>query len=347
VRFVRWLGPLAALATASWAIGCGCGGGAGRREGAREIERPADDASSVTPANVDAAPQEAPSDAGPVATDADASLRTTAVDASAISEGDAGRAAEAPPGMKLVPGGTFTMGTDKGGEGDERPAHAVTVGSFFLDVTEVTQTAYETCVAAGKCKPASQALVNAHGGAFKGPNKPIVGVSWFDARDYCTWKGMRLPREAEFERAVRGDDGRRFPWGAETPTRDRTVFAAAAPEDVGSHPAGRGPYGHDDLAGNVWEWMEDLYDPYAYRRPSAARGEPGTCDEITAAQNELRTKGMQGFTGTNPIPTECERSIRGGAYNYPAEGLRSTNRVHHPGTYKLKMTGFRCAKDAR
>jgi formylglycine-generating enzyme required for sulfatase activity len=155
-----------------------------------------------------------------------------------------------------------------------------------------------------------------------------------------------LPREAEFERAVRGDDGRRFPWGNAPPTKERTVFATNAPEDVGTHPEGRGPYGHEDLAGNVWEWIDDDYDPLAYRRDTAAEGKAGSCEEIVRAQDKLRAEGKQGFTGTNPIPNECEKSIRGGAYNYPADGLRSTNRIHHPARFKLRMTGLRCAKDA-
>jgi iron(II)-dependent oxidoreductase len=159
-------------------------------------------------------------------------------------------------------------------------------------------------------------------------------------------RSARLPREAEYERAVRGDDGRRYPWGSDAPTHERTVFETNATEDVATHPTGRGPYGHEDLAGNVWEWIADDYDPLAYSRPGAAAGNGGTCDEITAAQNKLRSEHKQGFTGSNPIPTECEKSIRGGAYNYPAGGLRSTNRIHHPPSFKLRMTGLRCAKDA-
>jgi iron(II)-dependent oxidoreductase len=117
-------------------------------------------------------------------------------------------------------------------------------------------------------------------------------------------------------------------------------------DDVGTHPSGAGPYGHLDLVGNVWEWMEDEYDPYAYLRPSAGQGRPGTCPEILKALSELRAQGKQGFTGKNPLPTECERVLRGGAFNYDAPGLRASNRVHHPGRFRLVMSGFRCAKDA-
>lgn len=253
--------------------------------------------------------------------------------------------------MTFVRGGTFTMGSDDEGELDERPAHQVTVASFFFDKTEVSQTAYDECVTAKVCTAADPEILATFGtleapGPFKGPHKPVVGLDWKMAREYCGWKKRRLPREAEFERAVRGDDGRKYPWGNDAPSATRTVFYPANfPEDVGTHPTGNGPYGNSDLAGNVWEWLEDDYDPMAYSRATASEGKAGTCEEILAAQNKLRLEGKQGFTGTNPIPTECEKSIRGGAYNYPATGLRSTNRVHHAARFKLRMLGFRCAAD--
>jgi formylglycine-generating enzyme required for sulfatase activity len=248
--------------------------------------------------------------------------------------------------MLLVPAGSFVMGADNIGEEDERPSHLVDLAAFFLDKTEVTQSAYQTCVDAGACHPPDPGTLVKGGAKFKGPQKPVTGVSWFDASAFCKWKDKRLPREAEMEKAARGTDARHFPWGSEQPTPEITVFGTSWPDDVGTHPKGRGPYGHDDLGGNVWEWMQDDYDPYAYRRAGADKGTPGTCDEIMRTQNELRRDHKQGFTGSNPIPNECEKSIRGGAYNYGAEGLRSSNRVHHPGRFRLLMTGFRCAKDA-
>jgi formylglycine-generating enzyme required for sulfatase activity len=252
--------------------------------------------------------------------------------------------------MRWVPGGTFVMGADRGGEEDERPAHQVAVRGFFLDETEVTNEAYGACVDAGTCRPhdPKSAAVNKLGEdrMYRKPRQPVSAVSWDDATAYCASVGKRLPTEAEWERAARGDDGRRFPWGDEPPTHERAVFGEAPTAEVGSRPAGRGPYGHLDLAGNVWEWVADHYDPYAYRRPTAAEGRPGTCAEILEAQEELRRSGRQGFTGTNPIPTECERVLRGGAFNYDAPGLRASNRVHHAGRFRLIMSGFRCAKDA-
>ena len=252
----------------------------------------------------------------------------------------------APPDMLLVPAGPFTMGADRGGEEDEHPAHVVALPAFYLDRTEVTQAAYQACVVAGVCRKPDPFVLMKGLGHFDGPNKPVTAVSWSEASAYCTWMKKRLPHEAEMEKAMRGTDARRYPWGNNPPTPELTVYAASWPEEVGSRPLGKGPYGHDDLAGNVWEWTLDDYDPYAYRRATADAGVPGTCEEITRAQNELRRDKKQGFTGSNPIPNECEKSIRGGAYNYDAWGLRASNRVHHPAHFHLLMTGMRCAKDA-
>jgi serine/threonine-protein kinase len=251
--------------------------------------------------------------------------------------------------MALVPAGPFTMGADRGGEEDEHPAHAVTLAAFWLDLTEVSNEAYDACVDAKVCRPhdPKSSLVNHFGGdeAFRAPRQPISSISGDDATSYCQWKGKRLPTEAEWEKAARGADARRYPWGDETPDAERAVFATGRTAEVGTHPKGAGPYGHLDMAGNVWEWIADIYDPYAYRRATADNGVPGTCEQVMAAQNELRRKGQQGFTGKNPIPTECERVLRGGAFNYDGPGLRSCNRVHHPSHFRLIMSGFRCAKD--
>lgn len=259
--------------------------------------------------------------------------------------------------MFPVPAGPFTMGADKGGEEDEHPAHTVTLARFLLDTTEVTNLAYAECVAAGVCEKSDAHIPTEMSAGedreYARPRQPIVGVSWDDAKAYCAWRGKRLPREAEFEKAVRDTDDRRYAWGSEPPTPERTAFGRVlgnvpghgTTDDVGSHPSGRGPYGHDDLAGNVWEWVEDEYDPLAYSRSGASEGKPGSCPEILASQEKLRQEGKQGFTGSNPIPRICEHVLRGGAFNYDGPGLRATNRVHHPGRFRLVMAGFRCAKD--
>jgi formylglycine-generating enzyme required for sulfatase activity len=273
-----------------------------------------------------------------------------AIAATAPDAGASPRAA--PEGMALVPAGPFTMGADSGGEPDEHPAHPVSLPAYYLDLAEVTNEAWNRCVAAGVCSPpdATSAGKNGFGGdaRFRGPRQPVSAVAWDAARAYCVWLEKRLPTEAEWEKAARGTDARRYPWGNEEPAPDRAVFGGlGVTGDVGTHPRGDGPYGHHDLAGNVWEWVEDVYDPYAYTRPGAGEGTGSTCAEALAALDDLRQKGKKGFTGSNPLPTECERVLRGGAFNYAGPGLRSSNRVHHPARYRLVMSGFRCAADAR
>ncbi|MGC4087452.1 MAG: SUMF1/EgtB/PvdO family nonheme iron enzyme [Polyangiaceae bacterium] len=258
---------------------------------------------------------------------------------------------EVPSDMLPVPGGSFAMGSDDEGEPDERPRHEVSVAAFLLDVTEVTQAAYAECVSAARCAApdslSSSALTNGHPEEFRRPDHPVVGVGWADALGYCEFRAKRLPSEAEWERAARGDDGRRYVWGDAPPDPKRHgVFGGrATTEAVGRYPAGQGPYGHLDLAGNVWEWVFDLYDPYAYRRAGAARGVPGDCDEIKTTLEYLRSHHLQGFTGKNPIPSECEHVLRGGAYNYGVGMLRASNRVHHPAGFRIAVAGFRCARD--
>ncbi|HEY4158390.1 MAG TPA: formylglycine-generating enzyme family protein [Polyangiaceae bacterium] len=256
--------------------------------------------------------------------------------------------------MLPVPGGTFTMGADGVGERDEQPAHAVTVQSFVLDKTEVTNQAYLECVDQKACKMFRENVARGfHAGpesGFRGASQPVVGVSWFDAEAYCAFRGKRLPSEAEWERAARGDDGRKYAWGNQTPDAHLACFGrkvgavGATTSPVGSYPDGRGPYGHFDLTGNVWEWTADIYDPMAYQRAASAQGVPGTCDEVLASLASIRRQKLKGFTGSNPIPTGCERALRGGAFNYPGAGLRASNRVHHPPEWRMLVAGFRCAK---
>ena len=255
-----------------------------------------------------------------------------------------------PEDMLGVPGGSFTMGLDhKRAIRDERTEHEVTVAPFLLDRTEVTNEAYIECVDAGVCRKPKRTDNSKNNFApapeFRTPKRPVSSVSQKDAAAFCKWKKKRLPSEAEFERAARGSDNRLYTWGNEEPTGRHAVYLQNVTADVGSKPAGAGPYGHLDLAGNVWEWTSDHYDPHAYMRETASRGIPADCDEIIRTQDMLRKKGMQGFTGSNPIPTECEHVLRGGAFNYFQWGLRASNRVHHPGAWRMIMSGFRCAKD--
>ncbi|MBI2891914.1 MAG: SUMF1/EgtB/PvdO family nonheme iron enzyme [Deltaproteobacteria bacterium] len=243
----------------------------------------------------------------------------------------------------LVPAGAFTMGADEGGEADERPAHRVEVRAFAIDRLEVSNEDYASCVAAERCRSPRR-----FGPEPLGARKPVVGVSWFDAGAYCAWAAGRLPTEAEWEKAARGGDARRFPWGDEpVPDDAHATFGSRhrGPTDVGTKPAGAGPYGALDQAGNVWEWVSDVYGPTYYRDAPAANPTGPTCDEAVRVYARLRAQGLEGLTGTNPLPTTCERVLRGGAWNYGGPGLRTTNRVHHPPTFRIRYSGFRCAGD--
>jgi len=254
--------------------------------------------------------------------------------------GDGGPAPPAPDRVR-VPAGAFTMGADRGGEPDEHPARSITLAAFSIDRLEVTNESYRACVQAGVCTGPRR-----FGADYERPRQPVVGVSWHDATAYCRWAGGRLPTEAEWEKAARGTDGRRFPWGDEPePDDSRAVFASHThgPADVGGRPAGASPYGALDMAGNVWEWVKDVYDPMEYA--SAAGHDPAgpSCAQAMAVYRRLRLEGREGFTGTNPIPETCENVLRGGAWNYPGPGLRSANRVHHPPHFRIRFSGFRCA----
>jgi formylglycine-generating enzyme required for sulfatase activity len=185
----------------------------------------------------------------------------------------------------------------------EEPPHPVLVAGFQIDRTELSQGAYAACVQAGACSlPAAGFDPRAR------PLRPVTHVTWAQAKAFCRWAGQRLPSEAEWELTARGTDGRIYPWGDEAPTCERAHTAACGggPADVGGRPAGASPYGALDMAGNVDEWVEDLYRPY---------GDDG------------------GDSG--------QRLARGGAED--AWHSRSTERSALAPAYHDALLGFRCA----
>ena len=123
--------------------------------------------------------------------------------------------AEGRSGMVLIHSGPFTMASDMGQE-DERPMHEVSLDSYYIDRTEVTVSQYAEFLAMQQADPPFKWAEAIRGDHF---NKPVVGVDWFDAKDYCRWRGKRLPTEAEWEKAARGMDARTYPWGEEHPTK--------------------------------------------------------------------------------------------------------------------------------
>ena len=184
--------------------------------------------------------------------------------------------------MTLVPAGEFTMGSDQGFP-DELPIHQVYLNSFYIDTLEVTNRQYEDCVEAGGCKPPfrtdccsldQQTPRPVYFGDPKFDQYPVTWLSWTQGKTYCTWRGARLPTEAEWEKAARGTDARTYPWGNDDPTPNRLSFTWKPGEfgfkspygtmPVGSYQLGASPYGILDMAGNVYEWVSDIYDPGYY-----------------------------------------------------------------------------------
>ena len=160
------------------------------------------------------------------------------------------------PERALIPAGKVMIGCPPSAKVcvDAGPSTVVEVAAFELDRLEVTHGAYAGCVAAQACTPLSNGDVD--------PKRPATRVKLDQARAYCQWKGLRLPTNDEWERAVRGTDGRLFPWGNAPPTCERARLLECGdiykgPPPGGSHPSGQSPEGVQDLIGSVSEWVED------------------------------------------------------------------------------------------
>jgi formylglycine-generating enzyme len=234
----------------------------------------------------------------------------------------------APPGMILIPGGEFEMGSDAYND-DERPGRQVNVDAFYIDADEVTVASYDLCVQTGSCTPPTMGG-DCNWGVAGREGHPINCVSWFDAYTFCGWVGglidRRLPTEAEWEKAARDDDARIYPWG-DDPAPSCTHVSmnegagggcgAAASLPVGSKPLGDSPYGVHDMAGGVWEWIADWYAVY----------------DVAEDDNP-----------TGP-PTGRFRVIRGGGWNTTDIDWFRTSARNPSDTVGNANIGFRCAQD--
>jgi iron(II)-dependent oxidoreductase len=238
--------------------------------------------------------------------------------------------------MVRIPSGAFFMGSDEGPE-DERPRHRVELKEFFIDRNQVTNAEFARFLNAvgpvGKRGERyydvddNDARIHRRDGKWLADtgheNRPVVEASWFGAAAYCAWLGKRLPAEAEWEKAARGTDGRKYPWGNEPPNTARAHFGAGWNDfvDVGRLLKGASAYGALDMAGNGWEWVSSAYRPYPYNAGDGR--EDLTRDEV---------RGTRGG-GHDSSPAELTTTHRG----------RHVSRNYRSGHHNI---GFRCARSA-
>jgi formylglycine-generating enzyme required for sulfatase activity len=242
--------------------------------------------------------------------------------------------------MVHIVAGSFLMGhpdADPGLYGaawkeNEMPAHDVTLSEFWIDRTEVTAAAYALflSLAAGEKHfvpnmPIERAADVDYVAIAGREKRPVNHLSWLAAAEYCAWRGMRLPTEAEWERTAKGNDTRRWPWGEEGPDCLRanhyrgSSYCEGAAVDVGSYtPDGDSLEGAQDMAGNVAEWVSDMYQPYS----AEAANDP--------------TGPSEGWW----------RVVRGGGYNESGAAIRTTARWPADPTKGSPGIGFRCVATA-
>jgi formylglycine-generating enzyme required for sulfatase activity len=226
--------------------------------------------------------------------------------------------------MIEIPEGPFKMGS-KDGDFDEAPEHQVYLSTFYMDKFEVTQEEYERFVKATKRGKPFVPVFDDDSKMILKPEFAAMGMSWMDAVAYCQWAGKRLPAEAEWEKAAKGEGNRRYPWGD---TVDASRANLDGEEDgykylaaPGKFEAGRSAYGLYDMAGNVAEWVADTYDEKYYGKTPYR--DPKGPEE-----------------GQNKV-------IRGGSWRESPAGARLAKRFQARMWRTDATIGFRCAKDGR
>jgi formylglycine-generating enzyme required for sulfatase activity len=234
-------------------------------------------------------------------------------------------------GMEMIhiPASKFLMGSDEGKD-NEKPPHEVYLDGFYIARHPVTNGQYEEFVSA---TGHDQVRVWRKETYRKGKeNHPVVSVSWHDALAYCRWlseetgEEMRLPTEAEWEKAARGTDLRRYPWGHEFDKSkcNTQESAIGGTTPVGKYsPRGDSPYGVADMAGNVWEWCSTRW----------GKGWD-ECDYPYPYEKDER-ENLEG---------EYSRLLRGGAWNYLPGAARCAARNGHTPASRYNHSGFRCAR---
>lgn len=219
--------------------------------------------------------------------------------------------------MVLVPGGDFTIGSNKSYD-NEKPQRKTNLAGFYIDVYEVTNGEYKLfCDATSRPYPAAPAWDKDY--FLTKPNYPVINVSWEDATAYAQWVGKRLPTEEEWEKAARGSENRIWPWGKDFQISFANLqgnedgYDYAAP--IGSFKGGISTFGAYDMAGNVWEWTSSQFKPY-----------PGGPEKDALYKQDCRV-------------------IRGGGFQAPPTILKGmTFRFPSDPKMAYEATGFRCAR---
>jgi formylglycine-generating enzyme required for sulfatase activity len=241
-----------------------------------------------------------------------------------------------------IPDGTFRMGAlDANPKKDEQPDHNVTLKAFWMDKLEVTNGMFALCMKAGACEPPQEFKSETRDSYFNNPefnDFPVVYVTWLQASTYCSWAGRRLPTEAEWERAARGDDFRTYVWGEDRPDSSRGNFNYFVGDTsrAGNFPAGASQFGILDMAGNVAEWTNDYYDSDYYSQ-GVTMNPPGP-----GARSEFFNRVVRGGTyqdAFSEIRLANRASVRGS--NPQASDVYSADYL---GEISPKI-GFRCASD--
>ena len=223
--------------------------------------------------------------------------------------------------MRLVSPSDFIMGSDAGME-DEGKAQLIYLDIFYIDKYEVTNSQYRACVTAGACLPPKKLNSSTRAGYYNKPefnSYPVVYVDWNMARNYCEWRGARLPTEAEWEKAARGPEGSVYPWGEEISCEEAN-FSGCQKDTaaVSSFANAVSTYGVYNMAGNVYEWVSSLYKPYPY--------------DLFDGREDLEAPGERVLRGGSWLSVDRENEVRS-AHREKAD----------PATAKENI-GFRCAR---
>ena len=266
----------------------------------------------------------------------DSSVEPPACAPDGFPSGDSVGETNCSEGICAVPGGLFWRG-QASGDADACPLHQVELSAFRIDQTEVSQGEYRECVDAGACKRSDDEC-NYIAKTWDGDSDrlPVICVDYIRASSYCEWKGGRLPSEAEWEKAARGEEGAVFPWGERAPLCEDANFrfvswyCQQSVVEVGSYPQTVSAYGLLDTLGNAWEWTADSYDARWYW--DASRVDPGEPESCAISPDADRG--------------DCtHKVIRGGAFNTTQQNTRASVRSPaEPGRADLNL-GLRCAYD--